>query len=280
MTARWLRPLSCGAESSLRLICFPHVGGSASFFLPLARALPDCIHVAAVQYPGRQDRLREPPLIEIAALADGAHEALLAECDVPTALFGHSMGATVAFEVARRLDQTNDACPIALFVSGCRAPALARGCWNRHQRTDAELVAELHRLGGTNWQLLADDAFRRVIVSAARADLTAVETYRHRPKPQLHCPVTALVGASDPLASISDVAAWRSCTTGPFEMHTFPGGHFYLVEHNEGLAERVVVELRKAIARRSDCLPRTPPASKPRATAVPPRPCGLGRNGE
>jgi len=245
-TGRWLRPLS-GGEAGVRLVCFPHVGGSASFFLALARAMPDCVELVAVQYPGRQDRLRERPLSAITELARHTYEALLAQVDLPTALFGHSMGALVAFEVARRGGPGDGVWPVALFVSGSRAPGMQRRFGDLHSREDTEILAELARLGGTDGRLLADEAFRRMIVPAVRADLAAIETYDYRWGPALRCPVTALVGARDPLATVADVHAWSACTTGPFATCVFPGGHFYLAERNEDVAARLAQELGSVI---------------------------------
>ncbi|GAA3031841.1 thioesterase II family protein [Streptosporangium longisporum] len=219
------------AEASVSLICFPHAGGAAGFYLPVARVAPPGVEVLAVQYPGRQDRRAEKCVDDVEELADRIAEALRPGTGRPMALFGHSMGALVAFEVARRLEGQGTV-PVGLFASGRRAPSVHRDD-RMHLRPDESLLAELRGLGGTAARVLGDDEFMRAVLPMVRSDYRAVETYRHRPGPKLSCPITALSGADDPKARPGDVRVWREHTEAEFEMRLFPGGHFYLVDHVE-----------------------------------------------
>jgi surfactin synthase thioesterase subunit len=232
----WIRRFHPASGSTRRLVCFPHAGGSAVFFFPLSRELSAPagarqfgVEVLAVQYPGRQDRHAEPAIDTIAGLADEITHALRPWAAEPLAFFGHSMGAVVAFEVARRMEARGDAGPTRLIVSGRRAPARERH-QDVHLRDDAGIVAELRRLAGTDTRLLGDEEILRMILPAIRADYTAIETYRPGEGAVVRCPVTAFTGDADPQTTIDEADAWRDHTTGAFALRVFPGGHFYLAE--------------------------------------------------
>lgn len=231
LASPWIRRYAPAPEASARLVCLPHAGGSATFYNGLARRLAPDTDVLAVQYPGRLERRAEPPMKDLAALADAIVTELTPWTDRTFALFGHSLGAMVAFETARRLEAMGLR-PVALFVSG-------RGAPSRHRREfgsrldDATLLQQMHRLGGTDPRVFADEDLMRIALPVMRADYQMVEDYRYVPGPPLRCPVTALNGRTDPRVSPPDVDAWRNHTTALFDSLTFPGGHFYLVDRHE-----------------------------------------------
>ncbi|MEV5878565.1 alpha/beta fold hydrolase [Streptomyces sp. NPDC052101] len=227
----WVRRFHPAPDSDVRLVCLPHAGGSASFYFPLSKALTPAVDVLAVQYPGRQDRRHEPPVDNVPDLADRIFEALRHLDDRPLALFGHSMGAVLAFEVALRMQDAGLPAPVRLFASGRRAPSRDRD-ERLHQASDAQLLDEVRRLGGPHAALLADPEILEVIMPAIRGDYRAVENYRAAPGRRLQCPVTVLTGDSDPRVSIDEAAAWEEHTTGLTELQVFPGGHFFLVDQS------------------------------------------------
>ncbi|MEV6318066.1 thioesterase II family protein [Streptomyces sp. NPDC051776] len=223
----WCRRFNPAPDAPDRLICFPHAGGSASYYLPVSTALSPRVDVVAVQYPGRQDRRLEPLIDDIGTLADRVHEVLRRDRDDrPLTFFGHSMGALVAFEVARRLERDGTG-PVRLFASGRRAPSRHRD-ENVHQRDDDGIIAEVKAMSGTDDRLLGDEELIRMIMPALRGDYRAVETYQCEPVVTVGCPVTALVGDRDPKTSVDEARDWGKHTTAAFDLRTFPGGHFYL----------------------------------------------------
>ncbi|NJQ16987.1 thioesterase II family protein [Streptomyces bohaiensis] len=241
-SSRWIRCFRPAPEAPLRLACFPHAGGSAGYFHPVARALAPAVEVLAVQYPGRQDRYREPCLESVAELADGAVAALRPRAGRPLALFGHSLGAVVAFEVALRLSREGVG-PVGLIVSGRRAPSRYRD-ESLHQASDSRLLGEIDRLSGTAAGVLDEPELVRMLLPALRADYRAVERYRSRPGAVVPCPVLVLTGDQDPLTSLDEARDWKAHTTGDCTVEAFPGGHFYLNDQAPQVISRIAGHLR------------------------------------
>ncbi|RKN47497.1 thioesterase II family protein [Micromonospora endolithica] len=222
LDGRWLRRIQPRA-ATVRLVCFPHAGGSAGYFAALAERLPG-VEVLAVQYPGRQDRLHEGCAPTLAGLADDLAGVLREADRGPWAFFGHSMGAIVAFEVARRL--TGRPAPVHLFASGYQAPSRLRG-GSVHRGEDDDVLAELRTAGGTDPQWLADPALRALLLPTVRGDYRVVETHP-RSRATVDCPITMLMGTDDPHTTPGEAAAWAEHTTGAFDLRVFEGGHFFL----------------------------------------------------
>lgn len=223
----WIRRFHPSPDGAVPLVCFPHAGGSASAYFAFSESLSPSVQVLAVQYPGRQDRRWEAPGRTVAELADAVTAALADRPGRPVALFGHSMGGAIAFEVARRLE-ARDRAPVALFVSGRRAPSRHREALGAEPPTDEEIVADLKRLGGTDAAVLGDAALMRMLLPVVRADYRVAGSYRGEPGAAVGCPLTVLVGDRDPETTIEEAGAWRAHTTGAFGMRVCPGGHFFI----------------------------------------------------
>lgn len=239
--ASWLRRLSAAPEDDAHtLICFPHAGGSAISYGPLARTLGPRFRVFGVQYPGRQDRRHEPLLSSVAELVEGALPEIREMIPQTSgfSLFGHSMGAAVAFETCRSLERDGATPPATLFVSGRISPAQT-GSNSVHQYSDRELSRHLVDFGGTPAALLEDPDFRSIILSVTRSDYRAIETYASSPDAAVACSIVALVGDVDPVTSRADLRAWKAHTTGPFTETAFPGGHFYIDANSRGVADLI-----------------------------------------
>jgi surfactin synthase thioesterase subunit len=243
----WIRRYHPAVPGAVRLVCLPHAGGAASFYRPLATALSRSAAVLAVQYPGRQDRRHEALADTIEHLADQVAVALRPIAGKPLALFGHSMGAIVAFEVARRMRSAGYPAPIRLFASGRRAPSRHRD-ERVHSLPDEELIAELTSLGGPNVDLLTAPEIIEMVLPAVRGDYRAIESYRYRTGVPLDCPVTVLTGDNDPLVTVDEARSWGEHTTGATDLHVFPGGHFFVTEQLTAVIDVVAAALHGSAA--------------------------------
>jgi pyochelin biosynthetic protein PchC len=228
-TATWFRGLRPDVDPVLRLICFPHAGGSAGFFHPWRRWTPPGVELVAVQYPGRQDRINEPCAEDLHDLADRVTGALADLSARPVVLFGHSMGAAIAHEVALRLERTGGPELCRLVVSGRRSPFAAA-----HPGPDVDddeaLAAEVRGLGGAGSEALVDPDLRTLLLPAIRGDFRMCDTYRARPEDRITGALSAFVGDRDPKVTPDDIRGWTRVTRAVDQarVRVFPGDHFYL----------------------------------------------------
>lgn len=255
-----LRTFSRRPHARSRLICFPHAGGAAGCYRSWSLDAPWDVEVCAMQYPGRGDRFEEPAATDMESLLDDLVPALTrgwTDDDLASAVFfGHSMGAAVAYETARRLAVTGRA-PAALIVSGQPAPARNRG-GALNAATDAELLADLRRLGGTSGDVMDNKALLEALLPAIRSDYRLIETYRPLPGGMLHIPVTVLYAEDDPEVTAEEAAAWAGVTTGPRSLEAFTGGHFYLETGRATVLPRVFTAVRAALPETASAWPSTP----------------------
>jgi surfactin synthase thioesterase subunit len=235
----WLRRFHPSQHDRFRLVCFPHAGGSASYYYAMSQSLAKELEVLVVQYPGRQDRRMEGHVASIPQLAADITEALSDRDDRPLAFFGHSMGASVAFEVSRRMKAAGSDRLAQLFISGRRAPS-ADEPGGVHLASDRELIAELQRVGVTDQRVLDDDDLRRMILATTRADYRALETYSCPPDSVVDCPITVFLGDCDPYLTVKQAAAWRAHCAGKFNIEVFPGAHFYFNTCLPAVSEAIV----------------------------------------
>ncbi|MEU5536025.1 alpha/beta fold hydrolase [Streptomyces sp. NPDC020362] len=241
-SALWLRSYRPGPFEAMRFVVFPHAGGSASYYRQFCTTMSDRFNTFALQYPGRQDRRHEPSPTDLHILSDQLFDQLKGFTDRPLALFGHSMGAVLAFEVARRFEQRLSHPLEMLFVSGRRASAQPRDK-AFDPTNDDDLLAEMQKLSGTDPRLLGYEDMLHMILEPLRADYLALNSYTSGPNPALRTPITALAGAADPCTTQAEVNAWHERTTGPFDLRVFPGGHFFVSEHQEAVTAFVTEKL-------------------------------------
>jgi len=224
----WFGSFKPNPKAELRLFCFPYAGGGASIYRFWEEQLPPLVEVRAIQLPGRENRMSEEPFTQVETLVGALAEALLPFLNLPFAFFGHSMGALVAFELARKLRTAVNLEPSQLFVSGRIAPHIARREPPNYNLPDPQLIEELRRLDGTTEEALAHPELMRLMLPLLRADLELVQTHTYADGAPLGCPVTAFGGLQDTEVTTEQLAGWHEHTTGAFSLRMFEGGHFFL----------------------------------------------------
>src|SRR5215213_1036394 len=242
----WLAPFGASPRSRVRLFCFPYAGGAAHVFRQWPQRLPADVEVCAVQPPGRGSRMRERPFTSLTELVAAAARALRPFMDRPFAFYGHSMGAAVGYELARRLREEGQAGPSHLFVSGSRAPQLPDTHGATYDLPEPEFVEELRRLKGTPAEVLDNAELLQIMLPLLRADFAAIQTYRYAEGPPLVCPLTAVGGLEDEDVKPEHLAPWRELTTGEFSLHMLPGDHFFLHTARDMLLEIITRQLSLA----------------------------------
>lgn len=242
-TDLWLPYRVPRAGAALRLFCFPYAGGGASVYRTFSKALPVAIDVCAVQLPGRESRLGEPPVEQIGRLVSMLADGLAKHLVQPYAFFGHSMGALIAFELVRELRQRGSPLPMHVFASACAAPHIPDRD-ETHKLTDDQLVEQLRALGGMSEEVLAHRELMAMVIPVMRADAAVSECYVHQTQMPLPVPVTAFCGLADEKAPRVQMEAWQQHTTGGFSMVMVPGGHMFLLgEQLDSVALRVTQAL-------------------------------------
>ncbi|KNB49469.1 thioesterase II family protein [Streptomyces caatingaensis] len=232
----WLRRYGeARPRAAARVICFPHAGGGASFYRNWASLLPETYDQLTVQYPGREDRISEECIGEMPRLADRIAEVLLPLTDLPLILFGHSMGASVAYEVARRL-QEKGRTPHHLVASGRMSPTCQRP-GTVHLLDDDAFLKELTAFGGISEEFLRHPELRDLVLRPMRNDYRLIETYEPQDTPPLGCPVTAVRGGQDHAHPEHESRAWADVADGDFVCLTLPGDHFYLASRASELID-------------------------------------------
>jgi medium-chain acyl-[acyl-carrier-protein] hydrolase len=229
-SVKWFWPAPVRLARGCRLFCLPFAGGSAAAYRAwTADGIPG-IQAVAVQLPGRGTRLLEEPYRRIEPLTRALADAFAPLVTEPYALFGHSMGALIGFELARELRRRGLPAPRRLYVSARRAPHLPPTKRGIHLLSDSAFLDELRELGGTPPDFFTEPELVRLALPALRADFELCDAYTYRPEAPLACPITALGGTQDAGVPADVLRAWREHTAGAFQVHLFPGGHFYLFD--------------------------------------------------
>jgi surfactin synthase thioesterase subunit len=216
------------------VLAVPYAGGGATVFHRWPDGLPDHVEVRAVQLPARQDRLREPGILRIDAIVESISAALDGLPPAPLVVYGHSFGAIVAFELARRRPEV-----VHLVAAAGRPPSVARTRPPLHPLSDEAFRDALHERFGTPRAILDNTSLMRVAMPSMRADFEALETYIPGPSPVIDAPITALAGSLDAGFPVADQRHWQVHTRGVYAEHVVEAGHFFCDTHRAWVLERV-----------------------------------------
>ena len=243
-TTPWIVGGRTSSSSLCRLFCLPHSGSGAFQFASWKNLLPEVLDICPIQLPGRENRLREPPLTRIQTIVEKLASELTLHLDRPYLLYGYSLGALIAFELVRELRRRKIQAPLALYASARRAPHLPQHDVPVHHLPDDMFLAEIaRRYGGMPAIILQDAELMRLLIPVLRADTTALETYVYKEEDPLDCPIYAFGGNFDSTAKEKDLAAWRFHTTRAFELKIFDGNHFFIRNNQQSVFSSILAKL-------------------------------------
>jgi medium-chain acyl-[acyl-carrier-protein] hydrolase len=237
------------SSEKLHLICFPYAGGDSRIFRGWTAFLSPQIRVYAPCFPGHGERIGEEPVSSIESLVNILVEELLPLTDAPYALYGHSMGGFIAFELARALRRMGKPEPLHLFVAAQRAPHLPYPFPIIYDLTEDQFLKGVRdRYGETiPPAVLNNPDLRRPLLAALRADFTVVETYKYLQETALSCPITVFGGEGDNRVDPAEIKQWRVQTTGAFALNMLPSGHFFLNTERPKLLALIAKSLNPAL---------------------------------
>lgn len=240
----WLAKPKTNTGAPLRLFCFPYAGGGASIYRNWSMPLP-IVELLPVQLPGRETRIKEAPYTNARSLVRAMGQALLPHFDRPFCFFGHSMGALLAFELAREIRREYALSPRHIFVSGRRAPALPRQNKMIHNLPQKDIIEKLRELNGTLPPALEHLELVQLLLPMLKADFAICETYEYKSEEPLNCGISAFGGLDDTYVRREHMEGWGEQTTGEFKLRMLPGTHFFLHESQEVLLQILFRELHR-----------------------------------
>jgi medium-chain acyl-[acyl-carrier-protein] hydrolase len=236
-------PVPANPAASVRLFCFPYAGGSSSAFREWGKILSPQVEVLTAELPGHGYRVTEPLFNQLEPLVKNLAHAILPHLDRQFAFFGHSMGATLAYELSLLLREERGLEPEILFVSARNAPHVPNHKPPTYALPEKEFIDELRRLNGTPREVLEHPELLSFVLPMLRADFELIQTYKYSPRPPLTCPMRAFVGSKDPEVQARNVESWKEHTTGSFRMSVMFGDHFYLESERGHLLRLIGTEL-------------------------------------
>jgi medium-chain acyl-[acyl-carrier-protein] hydrolase len=243
----WFPAPAAGAGARLRLFCFPYAGAGVAAFRGWNGRLPGDVQVCPARFPGRESRLGETPFRQMEPLVAALADAIAPRLDMPFAFYGHSMGAAVAFELARALRRAGKPLPSALLVSGARAPRFRLGHVPPPEPSEEDFLKELERLEGLPSEVREHPELLRVVLPALRADTALYRAYVYTEEAPLELPVFAYAGRSDPNIRAEHLEAWATETKAEFRLRWFDGGHFFIDTAREEFLAAMAADLRAVV---------------------------------
>jgi len=235
MRQKWFKPSVERPDAVLRLFCFHYAGGGANLYRTWGRHLPDTVEVCPIQLPGRETRICDQPYTRLNLLVDDLLTDVFTQQDKPFALFGHSMGAVIAHELAHEIEERALGHLAALMVSGRRAPHLPSTEPDIHTLPEAEFIQKIREFGGTPEEVLEMPELLELLIPLLRSDFELLETQGHVRQSKLSCPIYAFGGTDDVKVPWDTVEGWCEHTKADFDSRQYDGGHFFVQSCQEQL---------------------------------------------
>ncbi|MFJ9566972.1 thioesterase II family protein [Streptomyces fuscichromogenes] len=226
------------------LICLPFAGAGASFFKKWHKDAPEGLHITAVQLPGREERFLDDPLTDASAAAEEAWERVAAELETTerAVVFGHSLGAVLAYELAHRIAERGPVPLERLVVSGSAGPWKPR-TGRATGLSDEQFLTRVRGFAGYSHEAMRNPEMLELLLPLLRADVEMHENYRPSTGTPLKAPITALRGTDDDLVDAAETSQWAATTTGAFTTAELPGGHMYLTDHGPAVMRLIAAQL-------------------------------------
>ena len=243
----WIASPQVNNQACIRLFCFPYAGAGASMFNSWTEFLPAKIQICPIQLPARESRWGEPPATRLKPLIQTLAPLLKPELDIPFAFFGHSLGALLAFELAREFRRQNGPAPVHLFVSSSSPPQLPNRSRPIHRLPEPQFIEELKRLKGIPEEILQDSELMQLFLPTLRADFAILETYFYVSEEPLDCPISTFGGLEDDKVNREVLTAWQEQTSSDFTMQMFPGDHFFLRSEGRALVQSISKKLLSSL---------------------------------
>jgi medium-chain acyl-[acyl-carrier-protein] hydrolase len=243
-TEAWFAISQPRPNAKLRLFCFPYAGGGSVVFYNWPNFFGPDIEVVAVRLPGRETRFIEKPFTRMAHLISALIPVMRPLMDRPFAFFGHSMGARIAFELTRTLRRQQLPNPIHFFASGHVAPHLPEKDPGLHLLSDQAFIEKIKEYDGIPDMILDNPEILNFFLPMLRADIELIKTHCISEDRPFACPLTAFGGMRDPKVSKEEITAWQMHTRTAFKWHMFPGGHFFIQEHQKELLALILNDLQ------------------------------------
>jgi len=238
----WIVRHQPNPDARMRLFCFSYAGGGASIYRIWHETFPPDVEVCAIQLPGRENRVGEPPFTRITPLLDAVADSIAPYLDRPFAFFGHSMGALVSFELARLLRHTRGTLPVALYLAAFRAPHLPNPNIKIYH-LPSEVFKVVLRAEGTAEMVLQNDELMQAMLPTLRADFELCDTYEYRDEAPLDCPLTIFGGTEDVRISPADLQGWPVHSSQGCSLTMFPGAHFFVHSAQDQLCATIAQSL-------------------------------------
>jgi surfactin synthase thioesterase subunit len=239
-------------DKKINVFCIPFAGGSKYSFAGLKKVPAQKTTFIPIEIPGRGSRYKELLLTDMAQIADDLLAQLINKIDNPYAIYGHSMGALLAYLLTKRLLQENLSLPIRLFVSGSGGPSVKNRITSSYLLPKDAFLEGIRKLGGSMEQAINDPSIMNIYEPILRADFQAVELYKYQQEEPFAIPVTVFFGENDPKVTFLEASAWQKETQAAIEIIPFPGSHFFIFGQESRIVELIEERLNYPVPTCSD----------------------------